>query len=237
MKKKFFPVVFIWIITFPALSQKRYTPEEVTDQKYGINIYDRLNARIGGDSTRNCKGYACEGWVADFYTAGAILHKGYYVEGQLKIYQNFYQNGQMEREFKILDDYKCAMTVYHKDGKIKSEIKYVDGSPVKWEDFYSSGKPEYFEEFAKKGYYLAQKSFFENGLPQETLELVNKKKLIYSKKEFFENGKIKMEGETVYNEDLLDYQRSGKWSYFDEKGNVTKEEFYINGKINDEKNY
>ena len=67
--------------------------------------------------------------------------------------------------------------------------------------------------------------------------MTNKKKLLYSKKEYFENGKIKTEGETVYNEDLLDYQRSGKWSYFDENGKLVKEEIYVNGKVNEEKKY
>ena len=56
-------IIFIIGISVSAHSQKRYTPEEVTDKKYGINLNDRLNAHIGGDSTRNCKGYACEGWV------------------------------------------------------------------------------------------------------------------------------------------------------------------------------
>lgn len=236
MRAFIYPLLFFGLGA-PAFSQKRYTPEEITDSKYGINIYDKLNARIGGDSTRNCKGYACEGWVADFYTNGNVLHKGYYVEGQLKIYQNFYVSGQMEREFKVVDDYKCAMTVYHKDGKIKSSIRYVDGNPVKWEDFFPNGQLEYYEEYAKKGYYVAQKSFFESGQAHEILELVNKKKLLYSKKEYFENGKIKTEGETVYNEDMLDYQRSGKWSYFDESGKLVKEEMYVNGKVNEEKNY
>ena len=129
------------------------------------------------------------------------------------------------------------MTVYHKDGKIRSSIKYTDGNPVKWEDYFSNGKMEYYEEYNKKGLYVAQKSFFENGQPQEILELTDKKKLLYSKKEYFENGKIKSDGETVYNADLLDYQRSGKWSYFDESGKLVKEEFYVGGKVNEEKNY
>ncbi len=237
MKPYFLLIILNSGINIFSFSQEKFTPEQVTDKKYGINKYDKLNHRIGGDSTRNCNGYACDGWFSDFYTNGATLHKGYYVEGQLKIYQNFFSNGQMEREFKIVDDYKCAMTIYYKDGKIKSGIKYSDGNPVKWEDFYPNGNPEYYEEYDKKGHYVAQKSFSENGQPQETLELVNKKKLQYSKKEYFENGKIKSEGETVYNEDLLDYQQSGKWLYYDENGKLVKEETYVGGKVNEEKNY
>lgn len=235
--KFFLYIAVVFCPAFQAFSQNKYSPEEITDKKYGINIYERLNARLGGDSTRNCKGYACDGWVADFYTNGAILHKGYYVEGQLKTYQNFFINGQMEREFKALDDYKSAMVIFYKDGKVKSNIKYDESSPIKWEDFYPNGQLEYFEEYAKKGYYLAQKSFFENGQPQETFEMTNKKKLLYAKKEYFESGKIKTEGETVYNVDMLDYQKTGKWSYYDETGKLVKEEFYVNGKVNEEKNY
>ena len=71
------------------------------DSVYGINKYEDLNQRLGGDSVRNDKkGYAAIGWIKDFYPNGKVLHKGYYIEGQLKIYKNYFPNGQLERQFR-----------------------------------------------------------------------------------------------------------------------------------------
>jgi antitoxin component YwqK of YwqJK toxin-antitoxin module len=109
---------------------KRYDPKEVIDEEYGINLYEKLNIRLSSDSVRNCKGYACSGWVEDYYTNGAVLHKGYYIDGQLKIYKNFYPNGNVEREYKIIDDYKSNMKKYYENGTLKSDIKYTDKESI-----------------------------------------------------------------------------------------------------------
>ena len=46
---------------------KKYKFQEVYDSTYGINIYEKLNFGLGGDSIRNDKkGYACQGWVEDY---------------------------------------------------------------------------------------------------------------------------------------------------------------------------
>ena len=49
------------------------------------------------------------------------------------------------------------------------------------------------------------------------------------KKEFYENGRVKEEGTMLFRKDLGDYLKDGAWTYYDEKGNVTKTENYHNG--------
>src|SRR3990172_1958090 len=98
---------------------------DVYDSAYGINAYDALNMGIGGDSTRNdARGYALQGWMEDYYPNKQILHKGYYIDGQLKAYKNYFSSGQLEREFKMTDLNKSSMTVYYQDGKMRSNIIY-----------------------------------------------------------------------------------------------------------------
>ena len=66
---------------------KKYT-EDIIDDVYGITIYEPLNMGLSPDSVRMEKGYAVNNWKEDFYTNGQMLHRGYYIDGQLKVYKN-----------------------------------------------------------------------------------------------------------------------------------------------------
>ncbi|PCJ83773.1 MAG: hypothetical protein COA57_10585 [Flavobacteriales bacterium] len=217
---------------------KRYTPFEVIDQRYGIIMYEKLNKRLGGDSVRNCRGYSCSGWIEDYYVNGKLLHRGYYVDGQLKIYKNFFPNGQQEREFKVVDDYRSTLRVFHGNSNLKSQVKYISSDASEWTDFYENGNIEYHEQYHKSfEYYIVQKSNYENGTPESILELVNKKKLIFDKREYHKNGKIKLYGQLIYSEDLFDYQKIGKWQTYDETSRLTHEETWERGEKVKDKDY
>lgn len=204
---------------------------DVYDSAYGITAYENLNMGTGGDSTRNdAKGYAAQGWVEDFYPDGKTLHKGYYIDGQLKAYKNYFPNGQLEREYKMTDLNKSSMAVYYEDGKMRSNILYSGGNILKEEDYYPSGQLEYMEEYDKKGeYYVMRKFFAPNGKPTSTLELTDAKKKLYISKEYYENGNVKEEGQMIYNAGIGDYQKNGKWKYYDENGKLKEEKTFARG--------
>ena len=232
---KYFFLFFFFLFSLISSAQvkKGETLEftDIYDSAYGINIYDALNMGIGGDSVRNDgKGYAAQGWVEDFYPNGQTLHKGYYIDGQLKAYKNFFPNGQLEREFKMTDLNRSGMTVYYQDGKVRSNIVYVGSNVVKEEDYYASGQLEYIEEYDKKGEYYMQRKFYNpNGKPTSTLEITNEKKKIYSSKEYYDNGNLKEEGTTIYNESIGDYQKDGKWKFYNEDGSLKEEKAFAKG--------
>lgn len=209
----------------------KYKAEKVIDPEYGITMYDKLNFEIGGDSVRNDKkGYAFQGWIEDVYESGTVIHKGFYEDGHLKMYKNFFPNGTVERNFKIVDFKHCSMQVFYPDGKIKSDITYYEGNPQVWTDYYKNGQIEFTEENAKSMEYLIQrKSYAEDGKPQEIFEMIDPKKKIYSKKEYYENGNIKAEGQMKFNAGMVDYQKDGTWKYYDESGKVTSTEQWVKG--------
>ncbi len=215
-------VVSSFYSTFSAQVFKgdKYSPEEVVHDRFGIDMYEKLNLRLKGDSVRKCAGYACKGWVKDFYTTGAILHEGFYVDGQLQRYKNYYLTGQLEREFKIIDDIKSIRHVYYLNGKIKSTVHFNKKFVRKWEDFFQNGSPEFYEEYNKKIDYLIEKRYYHpNGKLRSSLKLIKKGKKIYEKKEYYDNGALESKGFVVYNTDVLDYQNTGTWIYYDQKGN------------------
>ena len=105
--------IFCSAISFLGYSQsfssqvpqlKRYTPAEIIDPDYGIIRYNKLVPMMGGDSLRYTKdGYNAQGWQEDFYVSGKLLHKGFYADGFIKVFKNYYENGQVERSFSSTD--------------------------------------------------------------------------------------------------------------------------------------
>jgi MORN repeat variant len=207
-----------------------YEASKVVDPDYGIKIYERLNLQTGGDSVRtDKKGYACQGWVEDKYTDGTLLHKGYYEEGQLKIYKNYFPNGAVERSFKNVDFKRCKMEIFYADGKKKSEVTYYLGNPQIWSDYYANGQLEFTEESTKDMENLIyRKSYLEDGKPQELFEVTDPKKKLYSKKEYYEDGRLKAEGMMHFSSAAYDYQREGAWKVYDESGKESIEN-YVKG--------
>jgi len=211
--------------------QTKYSAAKVIDPDYGIKMYEKLNFQIGGDSVRNDKkGYACQGWIQDIYESGAVLHKGFYEDGHLKIYKNYYENGALERNFKVIDFKRCNEQIFYPDGKLKADITFYEGAAQIETDYYPNGQIEYSEENSKNmDYLITRKSYSQDGKPQEIFEMIDPKKKIYSKKEYHDNGAIKSEGTMKYNLAVIDYQKDGTWKNYDESGKLTTEEKWVNG--------
>lgn len=215
-----------------------YEPSQVIDSVYGIMRYEKLNFYLGGDSVRNCTGYACTGWVSDFYTNDQLLHKGFYAEGKLKMYKNYYPDGKLERDFRAIDDYRSKLTLYHPNGTLKAEIEYKEGNPIKYDEYYDNGKPESSEIMEKNGEYFTKKiSWYKNGQIESQLIMTNKKEYIYTQKDYHENGNIIAEGNVKYSPILNDYVKIDSWKYYDANGKQLREEEYLNGKLHSSKSY
>ncbi len=209
------------------IKKKPVYTADIVDETYGITLYDGLNPMLDGDSTRMCDGYACNGWVEDKYEDGTLLHKGYYVEGQLKVYKNYYPDGTMEREFKGLNTFSALSKTYFPNGQLKSEVKYVEAAPLIWSDYYDNGQLEYYEEYHKSfDYHIAKRSYFRDGQAESLFEMVNKKKLEYSQNDFYANGGKKVEGALIFDEKIYDYRRIGTWKFYAENGSLDKKETY-----------
>jgi len=220
-----------------SLYHDTYTPETVITEKYGIIMYAKLNMMLGGDTVRNDQnGYAANGYLEDYYTTGQLLHKGFYVEGQLKVYKNYYPNGTVERNFRLIDLKKSKMDIFYKDGTPKVKAVYVQNEALKYEEYYPNGTLEFTEEYHKSfQYYVFKANYFKTGAPENTLELTDKKKLVFTQTYYHANGKVKEVGEMKYNKNEFDYQNIGTWKKFDENGRATKEIKYANGQVHSEK--
>lgn len=225
--------VFCQLISLKKEESKKYEFSNIFDPDYGLNIYEKLVFSIGGDSVRrDSRGYNVQGWIEDFYTDGKVLHKGFYTDGYLTVFKNYFPNGQVERLFKVQDNRKCEMSIYYEDGKLKSDIKFFKGHAQKTYEYYSNGALEYLEEYDKEcQYYYKRNGFSEDGKPKFSFEITDKKKKLFDKKEFFENGKLKEQGQMVFLSGISDYRKEGVWEYYDETGQLLKKENYHNGEL------
>jgi antitoxin component YwqK of YwqJK toxin-antitoxin module len=216
--------------------EKVYELKDIYDSTYGIQLFDKFNPAQGGDSVRKTlQGYMCNGFVQDHYTNGALLHKGFYTDGQLTMYSNYYPNGQEERTFKAVTERKSEMKKYYENGKLKSIVEFFDGNAISYHDFYENGTPQYVEEYDKKHERLLQRcSFFDNGKPSSLfVPITDKAPIRYSHKEYFPGGdQLKEEYQVVYSMNALDYIKDGEDKVYDEKGNLVSDIQYLDGQEN-----
>jgi antitoxin component YwqK of YwqJK toxin-antitoxin module len=210
---------------------KRYSKAEAFDPKKGIVMYNKLVPAIKGDSVRyNKAGYNLQGWQEDFYDSGKLLHKGFYVDGQIKVFENYYETGQVERTLNVSDPMRCSIDTYYPDGKVRSQILFYDGNAQREYYFFPNGNPEkVFESDKDRQMVYKNNSYYDNGQQASSLELLDKKSRKYFKKEFYNNGKVKEEGVYLLS-DISNYQKDGEWIYYDEKGSIIKKEKFQNGK-------
>ncbi|MDD3877705.1 MAG: hypothetical protein PHT69_13875 [Bacteroidales bacterium] len=239
-----FYVFFYFLLLFQSFDITAQTEIDTEENEEGTEIqliteYEIYNKMLGGDSIRLCNGLPCNAWVKDLYPNGNMKHRGYYLDGQLaSVYKNYYENQQLERDYVVKSHRKSVMMIYYPTGQLLSEIEYDYSDPVSWKDFYPDGQLEYSElHHSSKEYILHRLFYYPDGKPQSSTELINRKKLLYNKVEYYENGQVKEKGLLSFNKSLGDYQRTGIWQFFDERGNLILEEtYYKNRVINDSEN-
>jgi hypothetical protein len=209
----------------------KYAEKDIIDPIYGIIMYENLNPQTGGDSSRNnIEGYASQGWEQDFYLTGELLHKGYYEDGQLRMYKNYYKNGTVERSFKVIDFRRCNMVFKYRDGTKKAVLMYHSGITQKSIEYYENGQIEYAMEQDKSLDFLNYRKLYqEDGTPIEIFELTNKKKQHYHQEEYHENGELMTEGNLKFNHYSEEYMKDGNWKVYDNKGKQIRTDKYVFG--------
>ncbi len=210
---------------------KRYSEEEVLDSLNEINMYTRLVAALGGDSTAYySSGYSLQGWNEDFYKSGRLLHRGYYVDGKLITFKNFFENGQCERSVENSDPLHCTVDVFFESGRLSKKICYFNALPQKRYEYYETGLPKYTEENDREMKYLTlKKTWYRDGALESSLELHERKNKRYGQKKYYTNGQVKEEGIVILLSGTHEYVKDGTWYSYDNNGKNKLVEKFTNG--------
>lgn len=213
-------------------SETKYRPT-VVDPLYGIQMYEAFNMILGRDTVKkNSKGMAAQGIIIEHYIDNTVLHEGYYIDGKLRNYVNFYPNGKREREFKMVDYNEGDMSYYYQDGTLKSTISYRGKFAKSWSDYNQAGVLVYHEKFNETlSYYEFRKSFFEGGQPKYSFTLQNAKKMIFEEKEFYPSGALKSAGKVEFRWTIRDYTKIKKWVYHNADGSPLKTHKFKDGRL------
>jgi len=208
------------------INSNNYTPE-ILDSVDGLMLYEPLNMILWGDSTRIEKGYAVSGWISDYYNDGKLLHKGYYIDGQLKVYKNYFPNGNIERSFSNIDNTTYKMTIFYSSGIKKRSRIFHNKFIVEQTDYNNKGIVLNKETYSKdNNILLIRTKFFNDGSIKEEIKIKNPDKMSYTSTNYYNSGNVEFSGKLNYNSVNEDYIKVGKWNYYKEDGKLEKSKKY-----------
>jgi antitoxin component YwqK of YwqJK toxin-antitoxin module len=203
-----------------------YLEKDILDSVEGIQMYSRFIGALTSDSvTCHRNGSNLQGWNEDFYKSGKLLHRGYYVNGKLITFKNFYESGQCERMVENPDPLHCNVNIFFENGSPRRLIYYYNGLPQRFYEFYENGLPKYTEENEKELNYLKlKKSWYGNGNLESSLELLDHAGKKYAKKNYYLNGQLREEGILLKLPGVNEYVKEGSWYSYDSSGKKSRPE-------------
>ena len=193
--------------------------------------YKKLLVVLGGDSSAlNANGSSKQGWQETFYKSSKILHRGFYVDGTLIRFKNYFENGNAALTFENSDPLRCLLNIYFEHGSLFKQINYYRSRPQKVYEYYENGQPKLSEESDKDlKYIILKKTWFDNGVLSSSLELNDLKHKKYTEKIYHVNGNIKEEGQIVLLPGTKEYVKNGNWFVYDYNGKNKRSEQHCYG--------
>ncbi len=185
-----------------------------------LHNYTKLIDFLSSDSARyNSDGTLSEGWKEDYYSTGKILHKGFYKNGKLLLFKNFYENGICERQLKSPDPLHHEIDLYYENGNMKEQKTYFNSVIKRISEYYANGFQKCKTDFDKEGkLIISKKSWYPNGSIESELKLMDSKTKKYTQKHYYDNGYLQEEGHLLFSLESKSYKKNGVWNVYDLTG-------------------
>jgi hypothetical protein len=212
-----------------------FTPEfsQVESEEYGIVLYDQYaDFNASPNIRKTSDGNPLDGKKEDYSSNNLLIHKGYYQDGKLRNYTNYFQNESIERQYKYKTEGTGDLIIFYLNGYTKSVQKYANHEAYHWEDYYENGQLAYVESKNKKSGIpqLIQENSYKGTLVS-SIEISDNKALKYIQTINFPNGNISEQGELTFIEELADFRKDGRWVTYNTKQQVTSEIIYLKGEF------
>ncbi len=207
--------------------EKRYLQAEVLDSIGEISQYNKLIPSLHGDSVRRFpNGEKLQGWKEDYYKSGSLLHKGFYKDGQLELFKNFWESGKMERVMAVIDSNHTNLEVYYESGNQRKQINYYKGEIKRFSEFYPNNLLKLIEEYDENSaLLLKKKTWFVNGHIESELVLLDQKSKKYKLNTYHSSGKPAESGIQFPAKNGQGFIRSGTWTIQDSTGKKKSKTF------------
>lgn len=172
-----------------------------------------------------------------WYKSGQKMSFAYYEEGQLKSpIIEWFEDGNIKSLIDVNWTNNHGFTkVWFENGNIKSEENFIDSTlkGVIVKNYFENGKLRNIEygNLGKRPYL----EYYPNGVKGREGKIINAYwNKIGKWQEWYENG-VKMR-DYFFDENQPNI-KTGTWSWWDEKGNLIKQEIYKNNELIEEKNF
>ncbi|HCS19331.1 MAG TPA: hypothetical protein DIW47_02010 [Bacteroidetes bacterium] len=170
----------------------------------------------------------------NFPKAGEVKSEGSFEDGEMVGEWTHYEYDHnndcfIDYKFFYVKDKAFPKKVFsfYSNGEIKSETEYVDDYLISYTKEYRLDRMN-----PKVKHLYFEKTLLENNKKDETYRGNGS---IYSYKQY-NMGQIELTGQPK-STDIFGDKRTGTWYYYNEKGEMTKEEIYQDGKLIETKNH
>ncbi|MCU0359924.1 MAG: hypothetical protein MUF75_04245 [Bacteroidia bacterium] len=204
----------------PKPKETHLLQNEVLDEFGEISLYNSFVPSLNGDSIRYFpNGEKLQGWKEDVYSSGKALHKGFYKNGQLEMFKNFWENAKTERVMAVIDSNQTNLEVYFENGNQKRQVNYFKGKIKRYSEFFPNNLLKITEEYdPKSGLLVKKKTWHNNGQIASELILQDQKSKKYKLTTYHQNGKLAESGFQYPAKDGQGFTRSGNWTIQDSLG-------------------
>jgi antitoxin component YwqK of YwqJK toxin-antitoxin module len=202
------------------VKETRLDQNGVLDTLGEISLYNPFTPSLNGDSIRLFpNGEKLQGWKEDVYLSGKPLHKGFYKNGQLEMFKNFWENGKTERVMAVIDSNQSNLEVYFENGNQKRQVNYFKGKIKRYSEFFPNNLLKITEEYDPfSGLIVKKKTWHNNGQIASELTLQDQKSKKYKLTTYHQNGKLAESGFQFPAKDGQSYTRKGIWTLQDSLG-------------------
>ncbi|HET6256188.1 MAG TPA: hypothetical protein VFE32_19075 [Puia sp.] len=201
------------------LSQKpdcNWEIQKTGDGKYliRVNNYDSLTRGetcfLGWMNTAKDKP---DGELVVYDEAGRKRRTAIYQSGaRTGRHYEWYKTGELYSITNWETDEYFNDSTFYPSGKLQSTAVNGNRSNALYSEWYENGQVEFVEDDAAH----TEKTYFQNGQPK-----TDRSNGTYT--EWYANGRVKLTGHLDSQNQMM---RIGKWSYYDEKGKLTRELIY-----------
>lgn len=185
---------------------------------------------FGHASVRYCNGAKCNGSIIDTLQNGQVVHKGFYVNGQLHgIVFDYFDNGQLWMFGQLDTGKRVGIWIhYYESGNIESELTYTkkSKSPLNSKHYFENGKVHWVSNRDTINHTLTEFVFNEKGDTVSAHIPIDIEKRIYHLWKKNDSGKLIEDG--LYQDDVLNlkWKKIGVWKWYDENGILIRTEEY-----------
>lgn len=213
---------FLLLISIQGLFVQAQQTNQTSDTQVN-STYSILAEFFGADTLRLQNNSLAQGWIEDYYSSGELKHRGFYKNGKLLLYKNYFISGICAQVLTSSDPLNHTIDTYFANGFLNEQKIYFNSQLKKCTEYFENGNVKSKTEFERENKLIIYKKvWYSNGLLKSEMKLTDKVSKTYTERNYHDNGLLKEEGSLLISLDNKSYKRNGVWNTYDRTGRGLK---------------